>query len=163
MTIIKEWKCAQHGSFEGTHPLCPAMGCFSEHVEREFRTPVSVSKGKYARFDRGLRDTADRMNISDFKTAREGETAFAGRAPIGQELLWGNDIQRVMGRPLAEQINSAHTPLVAPANVAANDPYLTINSGMRAAANTIGITARKTPQAEFTAHRNDVPAQGPAA
>ena len=143
MTIIKEWKCAQHGSFEGTHPLCPAMGCFSEHVEREFRTPVSVSKGKYARFDRGLRDTADRMNISDFKTAREGETAFAGRA--------------------AEQINSAHTPLVAPANVAANDPYLTINSGMRAAANTIGITARKTPQAEFTAHRNDVPAQGPAA
>ena len=70
MAVIKEFKCAKHGDFEGTHPICPHLGCASENVVRDFRTPVGVSQGRYARFDRGLRNTSERMGIGDFRTAR---------------------------------------------------------------------------------------------
>lgn len=153
MAVLKEWKCAAHGVFEGTHPICPHLGCASERVERVFLTPVSVSQGRYARFDRGLRATADRMGISNFRTAHEGETAFAGRAqdtPIGSKVLWGNEVQKVMGRSFAEQMGAAQAPLSVPGRDASKDPYLTVNNGMRATATELGITQSRLPKAEVT-------------
>ena len=155
MAVIKEWKCAAHGDFEGSHPICPELGCDSASVERAFRTPVSVSQGKYKRFDGGLRQTADRMNIANWKTAREGESSFAGRAPIGQELLWGKDIEKTMGRPMAQQIAAAQAPLKLPGKDVAKDPYLTMNNGMRAVANEVGLTQGRLPKAEITRPMRD--------
>ena len=158
---MKEWRCAAHGSFDGTHPICPSMGCMSEHVEREFRTPVSISKGKYSRFDAGLRQTADRMGISNWRTARPGETAFAGRgqdAPLGTQVLWGNEVAKcpeMQGRTFAQLSSAAAQPLteiaarMAPEK-AAKDPYIKSNNGMRAAATTLGLTGRVLPPAEIT-------------
>lgn len=161
MAVLREFKCAQHGDFEGTHPICPAMGCISEHVERVFRTPVSISKGRYKRFDAGLRRTSERMDISNFHTAREGETAFSGRAPIGQELLWGSDVQRVMGRSFPEQMAAAAAPLTVP-TAKPDDPYLTVNNGMRATATEMGITQGRIPKAEVTLDRKDAGKLAPA-
>ena len=150
---MKEWKCALHGSFDGTHPICPTLGCMSENVEREFRTPPGVSKGLYQRFDAGLRRSAERMKIDNWRTARAGETAFAGRgtdAPIGTEVLWGAEaVQKTMGVSFAAQMQAAAQPLNLPAK--GDDPYVRVNNGMRAAANTIGITKSVLPKAEITA------------
>ena len=158
---MKDWKCAAHGSFEGTHPICPEMGCLSEKVEREFRTPVSVSQGKYNRFDRGLRKTADMMHIPNWKTARAGETGFAGRgqdAPLGTQVLWGNEVGKAPGfegKSFASLSAQAAQPLTEVAqrmapDVAAKDPYIVKNNGMRAAATTLGVTRQVLPPAELT-------------
>ena len=40
--VIKEWRCALHGPFEASHRICPAYGCLSESVEREFRTAPKI-------------------------------------------------------------------------------------------------------------------------
>jgi hypothetical protein len=156
MAIIREWKCARHGDFEGSHPLCPEMGCDSARVERAFRTPVAIGQGKYARFDAGLRKSADMMGIDNWKTARPGETGFAGRAPIGARVLWGDEVAKEMGAPLAEQMAVAARPLSVAGKDPATDPYLTVNNGMRATANELGITKAVRPPAETTIHRSDV-------
>lgn len=161
MAVLKEWKCAEHGSFDGTHPICPSPGCFSENVEREFRTPPSIGTGKLKAFDAGIRRTAEGLGIRNFRTAyREGDVSFAGRSvdnttPIGKELLWGRDVERVMGAPMAQQIAAAQAPLTVPNKDPAKDPYLRVNSGMRSAATTIGLTQRALPPAEITGSLTD--------
>ena len=154
MAVMKEFKCKKHGSFEGTHPICPQMGCDSEHVEREFRTPVSVSQGKYQRFDAGLRKTSEMMDIPNWKTARAGEVGFHGRAPIGQEVLWGDDVKNVMGKPFAQMTQEAGASLNVPGKDA-NDPYVTHNNGLRAVANTTPIFNAPLPKAEITRAAGD--------
>jgi hypothetical protein len=141
-SIIKEWQCATHGFFEATHPICPGNNCDSDHVERAFITPVGISKGKYAAFDRGLRESAERMGIRNFKTVRGEEVSFGGRAAqenatLGTEVLWGDQVGKKMGRPMEQQIAQAATPLHLPPDTKVNprDPHLTHNSGMRNLAN----------------------------
>ena len=155
MAIMKEWRCAAHGTFEGTHPICPAMGCESADVQRVFLTPVSISKGQYRQHEAGLRRSADVMGITDWKTAREGETGFHGRSvdsAIGSKVLWGDEVGKTMGRPMMEQVQAAQQPLALDRP---GDPFVTVNSGMRAAANTVGITQRRLPQAEITGSLHD--------
>jgi hypothetical protein len=156
MAVMKEWKCAAHGHFEGTHPICPALNCSSDRVERAFVTPVSISKGRYASFERGMRNTAERMGISDFRSARAGDVSFAGRgqdAPLGTEVLWGNEVARhpgMGGRTFANLTQQAAQPLTVAGVDPEVDPYLSINNGMRAAATTLGVTKRVLPPAELT-------------
>lgn len=160
MAVMKEWVCAKHGGFEGSHPICPSMGCMSEEVTREFRTPVAVSKGQYNRFDRGLRKTADMMNVSNWRTARTGESSFMGRgvdAPLGTEVLWGNEVAKhpaMGGRSFAALTAAAGQPLTT-LDKPVNDPYVRVNNGMRAAATTLGVTRRTLPPAEITAARGE--------
>ena len=142
------------------------MGCLSENVTREFRTPVSLSKGQYNRFDRGLRKTADMMGVSNWKTARPGESSFAGRgvdAPLGTEVLWGNEVAKhpaMGGRSFAALTAEAARPLdtsqlsLSPEK-AAVDPFVRVNSGMRAAATTLGVTRKSLPPAEITAVKGE--------
>ena len=161
MAVIKEFRCALHGAFDGTHPICPEMGCLSENVEREFRTPVSIGSSGTQRFDRGMRRTAEMMNISDWKRAdRAGDSSFAGRgtdAPLGTQVLWGNEVAKhpeMGGRSFASLTQAAATPLTAVAerlgDKAVRDPYITRNNGMRATATTLGITQKVLPNAEIT-------------
>lgn len=151
MAVIKEWRCAAHGDFEGSHPICPALGCMSESVERVFLTAPAQRSGNdaTARFDAGIKRTVDGMRLGNLRSARPGETSFAGRAQ--QEgsrgsVLWGSDIQKTLGRSMAQLAQSAAQPL---------NGQDVPNSGMRAAATEAGITARRTPVAERTVHRAD--------
>lgn len=98
--ILKEWFCSEHGDFEGTHAVCPAMGCESAEVIRVFRTAPAFKSDTTKRTDAGLRKTAEGLGLSNLHSAKEGEHA----RPRGQgdELLWGDKASNFIGRPLTE-------------------------------------------------------------
>lgn len=149
MAVIKEFNCIEHGEFDGTHPICPSHGCDSKHVAQEFRTPVGIGTQAKKRFDAGIRRSSDMMHISNFRTAREGETAHGGNVgkELGMELLWGNDINKKMNRPLANMIGEAQKPLVVPKRDGSGLLRLDRNNAMREAATEAGITRRRLPKA----------------
>jgi hypothetical protein len=113
MSVLKEWRCIEHGEFESSHPICPASGCESKGVAREFRTAPTIGSSFRKRFDAGIRRTSEMMGGANFRTARAGDTAFGG--DVGREkglnLLWGNESQRVLGRSFAELTQIAARPL----------------------------------------------------
>lgn len=169
MSVIKEFRCALHGDFEGSHPICPHYGCTSDDVQRVFLTPPAISKGKYSRFEAGLRDTANRMNIRDWRSAhREGDVSFRGRQAEAMNdadalkqgqpvMLWGQKhIQETMGVSMAAQMQAAAAPLRLETKTP-NDPYLRVNNGMRATANTTKVFNNATPPAELTIHKSEAP------
>jgi hypothetical protein len=150
--VIKEFKCAAHGYFEGSHAICPEFGCASVSVERVFLTPNRIGKEIHKRSYEGMRKSAEMYGISDWKTARAGETSFKGRgqdAPLGTEVLWGNEAAAKMGGvTFAQQMAAAAKPLAVERPL--TDPYVTHNNGMRAAATTLGLTRSALPPAEIT-------------
>ena len=70
--ILRDYKCQEHGFFEGFEPTCPE-GCTDELVLQVFlKSPGFVSdKSKAA--DSHLRNLASEFGMSDIKSTREGE------------------------------------------------------------------------------------------
>ena len=153
MAILKEWKCAQHGSFDSTHPICPNFGCDSAHVEREFRTPVSIGSAGTRRTDASLRKSAEMMGINNWKSAREGESSFAGRSQqnddVGSRVLWGDESRQVLGKSFQELTGLAQQPFVVKKADGSIDT-LTRNNALAEAATEMGITRRALPKAAET-------------
>lgn len=150
---MKEWNCLEHGPFDCTHAICPEPGCDSEHITQEFRTPVGIGTDFRRRFDAGMRKSADMMQINDWKSAKAGDTSFAGRADpaLGQKLLWGDESKKVIGHSFAELTQIAQKPLAVKARDG-SEKVLTRNNGMAEAATAAGLTRRRLPQAhEVTA------------
>lgn len=85
--IIKEWKCPLHGSFDGSHAICPAYGCDSDGVEREYRTAPGIKSDSTKLTDAGFRRTADVYGLSDMNN-KDGQ-AVAGHE--GSQAIWGAD------------------------------------------------------------------------
>jgi hypothetical protein len=157
MATLREWACLEHGEFDGTHSICPAYGCDSAHVTQEFRTPVGIGTQYTKRFDAGIRKSADMYGVNNWKSAKEGDVSFAGRADpaLGQKLLWGDECKKVMGHSFAELTQVAAKPLII-SKRDGSQARLERNNGMRDAANEVGITRRRLPQAhEVTAHKGD--------
>jgi len=149
---VKEWECAEHGCFERSHPICPAMGCESENVKQVFLTPPMIASGKLKRFDAGIRKSADMMGINNFRSARPGEAAYGGdeAKKRGLEMLWGDDVKRILGVDMGTLSAAAQQPLTV------GNQTLTRNNGMREAATELGITRRTIPRAgEVTAHGSE--------
>lgn len=156
MAVVKEWACLEHGEFTGTHPICPNFGCESASVVQEFRTPVGIGSEFRKRFDAGIRKSSEMMGIDDFKSAREGETSFAGRADpkTGTKVLWGDESKKVLGKNFAELTAVAQKPLEVTARTG-EVLKLERNNGMREAATESGITRRRLPKAhEVSAERS---------
>ena len=146
--MIKEFCCIAHGYFEGSHPICPHLGCDSSEVTQVFLTAPKIMSGKTKRFDVGIRRSSDLMRINNFRSAKEGETSFAGRAedaPLGMELLWGNDVQRKMGKNFSELTTAAQQPLSV--RTGRGVETLTQNNAIADLATTAGITKRVLPRA----------------
>lgn len=101
MSVIKEFRCAEHGPFECSDAICPEMGCCSQDVVREFRTAPGVRSGMVAQHERGIRELSDRMGGANFRNAKEGEASFGGDKSGG--LLWGNDASKFLGHPITEK------------------------------------------------------------
>jgi hypothetical protein len=143
MAIIKEWACLVHGEFVGSHPICPAMGCDSRAVHQEFRTAPAIRHNGTTRTDAGLRKSAEMYGINNFRSAKPGEAAYGGDKgkALGMEVLWGNDVQKTMGRSFAELSSAAQQPLHV------RGKTLTRNNAMREAATEAGITRRRLPLA----------------
>lgn len=104
---MREWECPIHGYFECTHPLCPEIGCEAE-VKQVFLTPPTISDGMLKRFNAGLKKSADMMGISDFRSARAGESAYGN---FGKGMLWGDEVQKVLGVSMDQLRASAAKPL----------------------------------------------------
>jgi hypothetical protein len=147
--ILKEWSCLEHGPFEGSHAICPAMGCDSRAVTQEFRTPVGIRHANTARTDAGIRKSVDMYRLGDVRSAREGEASYGGDKgkELGMEVLWGNDVQKKMGRSFAELSNAAAQPLVVKKRDGSGSLRLDRNNAMREAATELGITKRRVPHA----------------
>lgn len=108
MSVLKEWECPVHGDFEGTHPVCPEIGCEAE-VKQVFRTPVAIGSQVLRRFDAGIKKSVDMMGLGNLRSARAGETSYGGDA--GKGVLWGDDIQRVLGVDLKGLLAASSRPL----------------------------------------------------
>jgi len=147
VAIIKEFVCISHGPFEGSHPICPAMGCDSGEVTREIRSAPAISKGKFKRFDASTRRSADLMGINDFRTGREGDVSFKGRgteAPLGMDLLWGNEVEKKMGKSFSHLTGMAQQPLHVPMKDGVKT--ITRNNAIADMAESAGITRRALPR-----------------
>lgn len=148
MSVIKEWRCTKHGDFDSSHPICPALGCRSEKVERVFITPVGIKSEFLTRHERGMKNLAKAYGQSDWKTARAGETSI--KHPVGQELLWGSDVKKKLGMDIGQLTAATAQPFVVEH---ADGRKETVPHGMRQAAD-LGIQNRVVPPAgELTVSR----------
>ena len=69
--VVKEWKCDEHGYFEGKEGICP-NGC-TEGINQVFLTPVAYKSDRSKGIDKTSRQLAMDFNMSDIKTVGEGE------------------------------------------------------------------------------------------
>lgn len=83
--MLKEWKCRKHGEFEASHPICPALGCESEHVERVFLTAPKIKSDRTRVTDQTLQATANQTGF-DFKKPGDGS-----------QVLWGEEAAKPYG------------------------------------------------------------------
>jgi hypothetical protein len=81
---------------------------------------------------------------ANWRSARDGEASFGGNAKtaLGQEVLWGSDVQKKMGRSFAELTGIAQKPLVVNKRDGSGQLRLDRNNAMREAATEYGITKR---------------------
>jgi hypothetical protein len=97
--ILHDFKCAKHGVFEGSHPICPELGCQSIDVIKVFLKAPGMLSASTKRFDAGIRESARNMNLTNFRSAKAGEAAHGGT--LGQAVLWGNEAEKISGKPFA--------------------------------------------------------------
>jgi hypothetical protein len=149
VAVIKEFSCIEHGEFESSHPICPNFGCNSKFVERVFLTAPGIGTAGRKRFDAGIRQSAEMMRISNFRSARGGETSYGGDKgkELGMELLWGKETEKKMGRSFAQLTQTAQQPFEVAKRDGSGSLRLDRNNAMREAATEMGITRRRLPRA----------------
>jgi hypothetical protein len=146
--ILKEWKCSIHGSFEGSHPICPSLGCESDDVQREFRTPVSIKSEITKYTDAGLQKTADVYGLSDMRNT-DG-SSVRSNVPIENQAVWGDS----HGVQFESMMQKAQAPIVI--KTKAGKELVAHNSGMVATSQATGnFGGRVVPPAEITVARSD--------
>lgn len=151
MSVWKEWECPLHGYFEGTHPLCPEIGCVAD-CKQVFLTPPTISDGTLKRFNEGLKKSSDSYGINNFRSARAGETAYGSG---GKGMLWGDEVKRVLGVDMAALVSSAAKPLDV---TLADGRHERVEKSVMRELGGEGITQRVLPRpAETTAHVQDRP------
>ena len=146
---MKEWECPAHGVFEGTHPLCPELGCEADCVQ-VFLTPPLIGDETLKRFNAGIKKSVDMMGLGNLRSARAGEAAYGNN---GAGVLWGDDVKKFLKVDMASLVNAAATPL----QVTMKDGHTeTINKSVMRELGQEGITKRVLPRpAETTAHVTD--------
>lgn len=94
--VIKEWKCDEHGYFEGADGVCP-QGCV-EGINQVFLTPVAYKSERSKGIDKTSKQLAMDFGMSDIKTVKEGERQPPRFQPPKQPdapprpngVMWGN-------------------------------------------------------------------------
>jgi hypothetical protein len=131
--VLHDWECAKHGVFEGSHPICPALGCSSEKVSKIFLQAPGFKSEKTKFADASLKDIAQRygmtnMSNKDGKAVKEGNPGAA---------IWGKEGYKGFDRMVAE--GQQHKQ----------------ESGMRTASKWTGMDKRPLPPAEVVVPRDD--------
>jgi len=156
LSVLKEWECKKHGHFEGSHAICPKLGCNSQNVQRVFLTPVGLKSDFVKRHEQGITKLAAAYGQTDFKTAKAGEASI--KHPVGSELLWGNDVKKKLGMDMGQLTAQTAQPFTV---TKANGQKETVPHGMRLAATELGITQRVLPPAgELTVSRHEQQMKG---
>jgi hypothetical protein len=70
--ILRDYKCQEHGFFEGFEPNCPE-GCGDELVLQVFLKSPGFVSAKSKAADKHLASLATEFGMSDIKSTREGE------------------------------------------------------------------------------------------
>lgn len=149
--VIKEWRCKAHGDFESSHPICPALGCRSQNVERVFLTAPGIKSEFHTRHEKGIAKLASAYGQTDFRNARAGESSI--KSPIGSKLLWGNEVQKNLGMNMDALTARTAQPFTVQHSDGKKE---TVPHGMRLAATELGITQRVLPPAgELTVSRHE--------
>ena len=71
MAVLNDYKCAEHGFFEGFEPVCPD-GC-TENVHVVFLQPVGLKSDTTKHNDKTINQLALDFNMTNIKSAREGD------------------------------------------------------------------------------------------
>lgn len=104
MRVIFDFECPRHGVFEGSHAICPKMGCDSDGVKKVFLKAPAYKSDTTKRTDEGLRKSAEMYNQSDWKSAKQGELSKANNRAA--ELQWGDAGAALVGRKSVDHIAS---------------------------------------------------------
>ena len=146
--VLKEWECPVHGDFEGTHPVCPEIGCEAE-IKQVFRTPVTIGSQTLKRFQAGIKQSVDMMGLGNLRSARAGEAAYGGNK---NGMFWTNEVEK-LGVNIPGLVASAGTPM----KVTYPDGHQeSINKSVMRELGAEGMTQRVLPKpAELTGHRQD--------
>ena len=107
--ILKDFKCVEHGYFEGYYPQCP-KGCVDDIMRVYLKAPAYKSD-RTKKADRTLNNLASDFQMTDIKSAREGEAQNgyytrnnaktskdipAIQQPrLGDAAIWGNGFQNL--------------------------------------------------------------------
>ena len=70
--ILRDYKCQEHGFFEGFEPICPE-GCKDEFILQVFLKSPGFVSDKTKAGDKHLQGLAKEFGMSDIKSTREGE------------------------------------------------------------------------------------------
>jgi len=70
--VLHDYKCSEHGYFEGYKPTCPMKQCSGE-VMMVFLQPPGLVGEKTKKNDKTLKQLAIDFKMSDIKSTREGE------------------------------------------------------------------------------------------
>jgi hypothetical protein len=71
--ILRDYKCQEHGFFEGFEPICPE-GCTDELVLQVFLKSPGFVSAKSKAADKNLQSLATEFGMSDIKSTRVGES-----------------------------------------------------------------------------------------
>lgn len=99
MAILKRFICSKHGEFDAwsdISPRCPAAKCRCK--PREMVSGPAIHRGATAKTDATLRGLANDFNMTNMKSAREGENQadhFTHKkekreSRPGDSVIWGN-------------------------------------------------------------------------
>jgi len=136
--IIKEWKCAEHGSFEGSFPICPAMGCESTEVAREFKTAPGLTSDTTKFTDKGFDSLASSYGLSDMSN-KDGKAVKGGQVNPSAA-IWGRES---VGSQFDSMLEQGSKPYVAKTK---DGRELSVDSnGLRLAAKATGFDKKPLP------------------
>lgn len=154
MSIMHDFQCKKHGIFEASHPICPYLGCDSSKVQQVYLQAPGILSGKTKNFDKHSRRTSESMDLPNFKsTQHAGDSSFMSQHQ-GSPVLWGNDAAQYFGG-VESMAAAASAPLQFEGRSVAQP------SGMRAAANGVGLTqSRLPPVSERLTAAGDKPLSG---
>lgn len=102
--ILRDYKCEQHGFFEGYYPVCPAGQCV-DGVSKVYLKPVGIKSDRTKGTDSTLSKLASDFKMTDIKSTREGENQAGyhtrNNAPVPKEAragdgaIWGGGFKGV--------------------------------------------------------------------
>lgn len=117
--ILRDYKCEEHGFFEGFYPVCPHGQCV-DGISKVYLKPVGLKSDRTKSTDRTVKQLAQDFKMTDIKSTREGESqtgyhtrnnAKPAEPRPGDSAMWGGSggmnipalLSGKFARPIADE------------------------------------------------------------